>query len=188
MAKKFPGQRENEEVIAAVRKHWISLVRPVLQLLALNLVPIILFIVYTVVLEWEVVTDGFFFVLGVLLVSLYYLGTWVMYYHAFVGYHLDLWVVTDQRIINIEQNGLFDRVMSELNLSKVQDVTSEIKGQLQTIFDYGHVYIQTAGEQERFIFENVPHPEALAQLIAQLNDDASKHEITHVTPAETPAK
>jgi len=176
MSKVFPGQRDNEEVLAAVRKHWTALIAPVLQLIGFNAVPIIGFAIYIYVLGWELTVDGLFYVIGVLLISLYYIGAWIMYYHAFVGYHLDLWVITDQRIINIEQNGLFNRVMSELNLSKIQDVTSEIKGQLQTIFDYGHVYIQTAAEQERFIFEDVPHPEALAQLIAQLNDEASKHE------------
>lgn len=184
MSKAFPGQRDNEEVIAAVRKHWTSLIQPVFQLIGFNFIPVVLFLVYSYAVSWDIPTDGVIFVIATLLVSLYYIGAWIMYYHAFVGYHLDLWVITDQRIINIEQNGLFNRVMSELNLSKIQDVTSEIKGQMQTIFDYGHVYIQTAAEQERFVFESVPHPEALAQLIAQLNDTASKHEIGAKPQAE----
>ena len=95
-----------------------------------------------------------------------------MYFHQFVDYRLDTWIITNERIIDMQQLGLFDRVISELNINKVQDVTAEVHGQIQTFLDYGNVYIQTAGVQERFIFYSVPHPEEVARLIIQVNDMA----------------
>lgn len=177
--KDFPGQRPNEKVVIMLRRHWIIFARYVLQLIGFNLLPIVFFIIFYYVVSWDIPTAGPLFVTMVMAVSLYYLGAWLAYFHSFVDYRLDMWILTDQRIINIEQQGLFDRVSAELNLNKVQDVTAEVHGHTQTFFDYGNVYIQTAAEQQRFIFQNVPHPEEIARLVIQANDAAIKRQSVH---------
>ena len=172
----FPGQRNDEHAVLVLRRHWFTFIAPLLQIIALNLLPIVVALVFVYGIGWELPTVGFWYTLGVVITSMYYVMVWLFFYHAFVDYHLDIWIVTDQRIINIEQGGLFDRVISELNLSKVQDVTSEIHGQFQTIFDFGTVHIQTAGEQQRFDFEEVGHPEEVARLVVRSADSATKRE------------
>ena len=172
----FPGQRNDEHVIVMLRRHWIIFLSVVLRIAGLTVLPIIVFIFFHYAIGWQAPTDGFWYVLGVLLTSLYYIVVWLGFYHSFVDYHLDIWVLTDQRIINIEQKGLFDRIISELNISKVQDVTSETHGHLQTLLDYGNVHIQTAAEQQRFAFLQIPHPEEVARLVVRANDAAAKRE------------
>ena len=50
------------------------------------------------------------------------------------------------------------------------------KGFLQTMFDYGHVYVQTAGATERFNFEEVPNPREVAgKIIALAEEDRKYH-------------
>lgn len=183
--KLFPGQRDDEHVIFLLRPHWLIFLGYVLRLLGLNLLPLIIFIFMYYGLGWDIPTTGPLYAIGVLFVSLYYIGAWLGYYHAFVDYHLDLWILTDQRIIDIEQKGLFDRVIAELNIMKVQDVTAEVHGNIQTFFDYGNVYIQTAAEQQRFIFQNVPHPEEIARLILRANDTAAKRQAQYGSAANT---
>lgn len=170
----FPGQRSNEHTILLMRRHWIVWTKFIIQLAFFNLVPAIFFLIAYYGFSVTISADGPLFIAIVLLLSFYYLGTWLMYFHQFVDYRLDVWILTDQRIINIEQEGLFARVFSELNIAKVQDVTSELKGHAQTFLDYGNVYIQTAGERQRFIFEHVPHPEEISRLIVKANDAALK--------------
>ena len=46
----------------------------------------------------------------------------------FTDYYLDTWIVTTERIISIEQKGLFERTASELDLISVQDATAEVHG------------------------------------------------------------
>ena len=99
----------------------------------------------------------------------------------FTDYYLDTWIVTTRRVINIEQKGLFSRVISELHLNQVQDVTAETHGFIATILSYGHVYIQTAGTRERFEFKMVNDPVKVKARVSELveNDkrihgDASK--------------
>lgn len=183
----FPGQRNEEHVMLMLRRHWFSFVPAICQVVALNLLPIGVLIFFLYGLGWVPPTDGLWYVVGVLITGLYYMVAWLTFYHAFVDYHLDVWVLTDERIVNIEQQGLFDRTISELNIAKVQDVTSEVHGKIQTLFDYGNVYIQTAAEQQRFAFLQVPHPEEVARLVVRANDAASKRESNYVAPTAKPA-
>ncbi|MFH1838842.1 MAG: hypothetical protein ABH820_00955, partial [Patescibacteria group bacterium] len=64
-------------------------------------------------------------------------------------------------------------------LHRVQDVTSEIRGFLHNILDYGFVHIQTAGQQQRFEFEEIAHPNEVAKEIMELVEEFRK---THITP------
>lgn len=178
--KLFPGQRDEEHVVFMLRPHWFIFLRQILQLALFNVLPVLVFIFINYVVGWEVPTEGALYIIFVMLTGIYYLGAWLAYFHSFADYHLDLWILTDQRIVDIEQKGLFDRVISELNVMKVQDVTSETHGHLQTFFDYGNVYIQTSAETQRFVFQNVPRPEEVTRLIVRASDAASKRHVQEV--------
>ncbi|MFA6475418.1 MAG: PH domain-containing protein [Patescibacteria group bacterium] len=167
---KFPGQRPNEHLIMLLRRHWIAFASAVIQVVSFNLLPVIALIIVLYVVGWNPPTRGLWYVFGVIATSLYYIGTWLTFYHAYIDYHLDVWILTDQRIINIEQKGLFERTISELNLTKVQDVTAEIHGKLATVFNYGDVFIQSAGEQQRFTFLQIPEPDVVARLVIEASD------------------
>ena len=171
-AKMFPMQRADEHVIIMLRRHWIVWIKYISQLILFNALPVGLFVFFVYVLQIELPNQGPGYVSMIMLVSFYYLSAWLMYFHQFVDYRLDVWILTDQRIVNIEQQGLFDRVIAELNIYKVQDVTSEVHGHAQTFLDYGNVFIQTAGATQRFVFQNIPHPEEVARLVTRANDAA----------------
>lgn len=104
----------------------------------------------------------------ILLGGAYALSVWLFAFVRFVDYHLDSWIVTDDRVLNIEQHGLFSRTVAELDLSRIQDVTSEVHGIIPSIFGFGDVHVQTAGEKERFIFEQIPRPHEVRMKILEL--------------------
>jgi uncharacterized membrane protein YdbT with pleckstrin-like domain len=74
-------------------------------------------------------------------------------------------IVTDQNLIQILQNGLFSRKVSRLSVSNVEDVTADQHGFLQTIFNYGTLTVETAGEMKNFIFPYCPNPNKYADQI-----------------------
>jgi uncharacterized membrane protein YdbT with pleckstrin-like domain len=74
-------------------------------------------------------------------------------------------IITDRNITQILQIGLFNRKVSQLNLMNVEDVTSEQKGLLATLFGYGVLKIETAGEQVNFHFTFCPRPSYYAKVI-----------------------
>jgi hypothetical protein len=87
-----------------------------------------------------------------------------------------VWIVTNERIVNIEQLGLFSRDVSELELENVQDMTVEVLGIIPTFLNYGNLYVQTAAEKERFVFRHVPNPYAIKDLVMNLQKSYEKKE------------
>lgn len=168
----FPTQRPDEHVVVLLRRHWTVMAWAIARLIASVLLPIVLLTAALFFTETQIYAGTPPYVLLVLGLSLYYLFMLLAYFHSFVDYHLDIWVVTDQRIVAIEQEGLFRRVTSELNIMNVQDVTSEVHGKLETFLNFGNVHIQTAGQRERFVFENVPSPADVAKIILQTHTKA----------------
>jgi uncharacterized membrane protein YdbT with pleckstrin-like domain len=71
---------------------------------------------------------------------------------------LDTWIVTNERVIDISQIGLFKRKVSELHLESIQDISVHTDGVIQSYLNFGNVEIQTGGAVLRFLFEEVPNP------------------------------
>lgn len=112
--------------------------------------------------------------LALFLLSFYFLFLWYFLFKALTDFYLDTWIVTDHRILEIHQLGLFKRDISELRLSKIQDITVKIEGLLPTFFNYGRVIIQTAGVIPEFNFEQIPNPQQVKDKILQLYDQFIK--------------
>lgn len=170
IVKEFPTQRLDEKPIVVMRRHWVSLVKFWLEGLAFSLLPLV---IIGVLYGFEILAfepAGALWASMILGASLYYVFIARHILHHWVDYYLDVWAITDQRIVSIELSGLFNRTISELPIEKVQDVTSEIRGPLATFLDYGNVYIQTAGEKERFVFEQIAHPQKIQAAVLRVHD------------------
>ncbi len=74
-------------------------------------------------------------------------------------------IITTENVTQIIQVGLFHRKVSEVSMGNVEDVTAHQKGVFQTIFNYGRVHIETAGEQNNYDFIYCPNPNAYAKAI-----------------------
>lgn len=171
----IPHREEGEKIILLLRRHRYILMVKIAFWGIVALMPIVLYAIIKGTFI-NIIQTEFFAPIAVLFLSVYYLYIWLFAFHSFVDYYLDMWIVTNRRIINIEQKGLFARTVSEQKLSRVQDVTSDIKGMFATLFDFGTVHIQTAGEEARFIFKQIPDPYHVARKIAKLSEQSRKFE------------
>jgi len=109
--------------------------------------------------------------LSLFFLSLSLLILWIGIFLIFTDYYLDRWVVTNQRTIDIELNGLFNLTFSSVFHDKIQDVTISIKGFLPAFFHFGDIQIETAGEFRQFIFRQIPDPEIVKQVIFEAQRD-----------------
>ena len=163
----LPHATKDEKVILLLRRHWSVLVLKLLVWVIVGVLPVAFYLfdpeVFSKALANEVLQT-----ICLLLLSVYYLYVWLFIFYSFIDYYLDTWIVTDRRIINIEQKGLFAREASEQKLFRIQDVTSELRGMLPTFLNFGTVYIQTAAEEPRFVFKQIPDPTRVAQTIIKL--------------------
>jgi uncharacterized membrane protein YdbT with pleckstrin-like domain len=169
-------QKIYEHDVFRLRRHPITFLPQILLLLALAAVPVVLY--YFFLKNFSgLLTGQITYPALLILAVIYYLSIWLFFYTNFVDYYLDMWIITNDRLIDIRQEALFSRTIAELDLYKIQDITSEVKGIIPTIFNYGKIYIQTAGEQERFALINVPDPHNLRKKIADLSEEDRKHHI-----------
>ncbi len=171
----FRGQHEDEEVIRIIHRHWFNLLSHFLAVITFAFLIAGSFLTLPVIFPETLDPNNyraFSFMQNTLL-----LFVWIYAFLIWVDYYFDVWVVTTERIVNIEQKGLFVRHMSELNLAQVQDVTTEVKGILPTILNYGDVYIQTAAETERFVFRQVGDPYSIKDMVIKLARDRGQHDL-----------
>ena len=163
----FPGQHENEKVALVARKHLIVLLPYFLYIVLMCLLPII-FYIFIVPYALPAFLDDPYNRFFVLLSAIYYGFVWIVIFTVWVDYYLDIWIITNERILDIEQIGFFNRVVSELDLKRIQDITSSVHGILPTMFGFGNIHIQTAAEERRFDLKLVPHPVTTRRQIIKL--------------------
>lgn len=172
MQKLYPSQQPNEKIMLVVRETLFLLFVRIAFVFILILIPAIigaLVSAFDLIAISEEATS-----LISVGVQLYYLGTLIALFIILTLYYLNINVVSDQRIVDIDQRSLLYREVSELNIETIEDVTTETKGLFGNIVNYGTVFIQTAGARERFEFNNVPQPDAIASLILQLYEQHDK--------------
>ncbi len=89
----------------------------------------------------------------------------------FEDYRNDLYIVTNEKIIDIERKPLgLDYKRREGNLERVQSVDSKRQGFLPALLNYGTVVIRTAAADEGYDFVNIPNPKHVQQVVFQKMD------------------
>ncbi len=118
-----------------------------------------------------VITIGLALLVGLILVVLIivYLGNEML--------------VTNERVVSFVQNSLFVRKLAQLELDNVEDVTVEQTRFFESLFGYGTLVVQTAGEMDNFIFKYAAEPYQAARVI---RDTVEQYGQTPVKPAPTP--
>lgn len=164
---------QNEKIILVRRRHWFKLLESVggliFGLLIVLAVPFFIAIAYGDI--FRNFTNEIF--LGAGLMAQLFL---VALFLVIIDYHLDVWIITNERLVFIELKGLFNRKVSSVHFRNVQDVSVEVKGVLPTLLNYGNLQVQTAGEFNEFIFKDVPHPYELKDKILSLQNEGSNQD------------
>jgi hypothetical protein len=159
--------KDYEKVITQVRRHLITYVPTLFFFALLLLVPFGLYFLVQNLFP-NLLTGSVSYPLLILSSSVYYLSVMLFFYTSFVEFYLDLHIVTNDRMVDINQITLFARKIAEVDLYQIQDVSSEVRGVFGTLFKYGNVDVQTAGSIPKFSMENVPNPHHLRRLILDL--------------------
>ncbi len=177
----LPNQRPDEKTILFLRRHWVSVFKITVITFAAAAAPLGLLWLFSRVMP-ELLASPFSDAVQTVFLSIYYLAIVTFFFQEFIDYYLDTWTVTTERIINIEQHGLFHRVASEMHLNVIQDVSAQIDGPLHTFLDYGDVQLHSAGPVQRFNFRDIPHPERVREVVLRLvEDDRARHPVASTT-------
>jgi uncharacterized membrane protein YdbT with pleckstrin-like domain len=158
--KYFADQFDDEEVLFVFHKHPIvmrkglvfGMLGPLLGVIPAAIKPDLGF--------------GFFFgglAIGCLIGLLIFAPSWI-------GWHFSVFIVTDQRFIQITQKGLFHRAVADLGLNQIQSINYEVSGLQETLLGFGTIKMQTyVGD---LVIHDVHHPAKIQKkLLSILRDE-----------------
>lgn len=133
------------------RKHWWILFT---QLVTPSLFFIIAIAIWLATVNFR---KGFIiwldFLLGTCLVAI---SIWILW--RIIDWRNDFYVITDDRVIDIEKVPFSYEHRREAGLDKIQDVRYLQPSFIAKTLDFGDVRLETAGEVGAFTFDFVPHP------------------------------
>lgn len=158
----------DETVIFEVRKHWIVFASIAFGFLGSAFLPFIVFTLVKIFASHYLNFDlpGNDNALFLFFYTLWLLTLWILFFVDWTKYYLDVWYVTEKRIIAIDQKNVFHREISNLRFDKIQDITVGIRGFIPTLLDFGNVRVQTASEDNReFVMDTVRHPGNVRKVI-----------------------
>ena len=156
-----------EHIVWQTRKHWLIFVMGLLPYAILAIIPFAL----SGLLEFapplapyaswfEYSTPIARAALGVWLLIIW-MGAWA----AFTRYYLSEWVLTNERLVDVDQRAFFSRNVASLLLPRVEDVTTDVHGVLFSLLGAGNIQVQSAGATAEFQMRGIPEPEKMRDLI-----------------------
>lgn len=99
--------------------------------------------------------------------TVWMLIVWVIFFVRWTDYYLDVLLVTNKRVMDIEQIGLFSRDTLETRLENIQDIRVEVAGFLASVMDFGNLRLQTAGSTTEFVIKNIHKPHKTKDIISR---------------------
>jgi len=158
----FEGQHDDEDVVFTFRRFPVVMRKGLLLLMV-------------------------FWVAGLLPYSYFFDEAWSLYvliagvvlgllamFYSWVGWYFTVHIVTNQRFIQISQEGLFKRTVVDIGLDKIQNINYQIAGLQETLLGFGTIIVQTfVGD---LVLKSIHHPAKVqAELIKTIKDNGFEY-------------
>lgn len=154
---------EDEEVKLFLHKHWIIEFRYYfLFFLSFMFLPLVIFF-------WEQISYMYRIPLLLFVVFVIHFSV-IRVFLAWLDYYLDVMIITNKRVIEIDQSGMFHRKTNDISLLKIQNISGERNGIMGEWLNYGSVDIKTSGEMQDLGLKYVPEPLEVAAEIRKQQD------------------
>lgn len=161
---KFINQESDEEIILLIRRRFIvniiwiatglfaAVAGPLLIPIFLNSLPI-------------PAIDSFQMFI---IIALYLLVIFGFLLTKFTLWYFHVGIVTNKRIKDIDIHGVLFKDIAETRINLIQDVKYSQIGFLPSLFNFGDVFVQTAGSEPNIEFDKAPTPAKIAKIIGDM--------------------
>lgn len=163
--------KPDEEILVIARKHWFIFFLQGLGLLIIFLIPFFFIPILSIFVNAGggavSIPAGY----GLFFMSLWALIVWQLLFARWTDYYFDIWIVTNWRIIDIDQKGFYRRNVSTLlNLDHIEDITTEEEGFFGSLLGYGSLQVQTAAASVEFIMPSIARARNVEQIIRKAQE------------------
>ncbi len=154
--------KEGEQVERVIRRHRLTLALPLMLAAACIVAPF--FFLFSLPQLGVGGIVGFVVLLAIGI---------VLALRAFVMWDADALILTTHRLIRVDQQGIWHRVVTEVALAAIQDVQFEQHGIWDVLSQMGAVRVRTAGGSNELVAKRLWRPQRVRELILERAHPAS---------------
>src|SRR3989338_6870974 len=162
----FVQQQPDEKILLFLKRHLIVNVPWVIITFILLFAPLIIFIFEATFQLFHTLNLPPRFIL--VFTAFYYLIVFSYAFVNFITWFYNVLLVTQKRVVDIEYHDITIHNIAFTKLINVQDVNYTQAGFIRSFFNYGDVFVQTAGTETHFEGLSIPMPRRAAQIIGDL--------------------
>lgn len=154
----FKGQQKNEVVVAFCRKHWIVIVPHMILSVLLMVAPLVIFMFRSRYDFAEFISVvAYRTIAGIAIIGITYF--FHMCFLKFFNYYLQTFIITNFRVVQLDQTLYFTRNRDSIDLREIQDIEIHQKGFFPTILNYGELIITLSSAHATKHIAFTPNPE-----------------------------
>ena len=164
---KFENQKDDEKVLLSLRAHPITLV-PTL----VNSIIIFVFIFFSSFLLGQFLNP----MQLIYTIMFFCFVTFIYIWSQIINWYFNIGIVTNRQIVDVDFSVFSYRDVTRTELTHIEDISVRVSGFFSSIFDYGNVFVQTAGSEINTEFKQIPHPALAAHIIQEIikQDETTK--------------
>lgn len=160
----FRNQDEDEEIFLFLRKHFITNIPWIIFSLVLLFVPLPLVFLFKKATAPISLSSSY----TIVLTAFYYLAVFSYILVGFITWFYNISLVTNKRVVDVDYSNVVYHDVALTKLDLIEDINFVQSGFIRSLFNYGDIFIQTAGEKTHFDFLAIPQPEKSANIIENL--------------------
>ncbi len=166
----FETQRTDEKIVLLLRRHWVTNFHWLFLSLVFMLAPTVIFPALSFFKVFSFIPVRF----QTISLLIFYTLIFTYIFISYLNWYFNVYILTDRRVIDIDFYNLLYKEVSSCDIDKIQDVTYQVSGVFKIFFDYGTVFIQTAGEEKNLEFEMIPRPALVVKKLTELIENYKK--------------
>jgi len=156
----FDSQLHEEEIALLLRRHPVTQLSKILIVAIAAFFPIVMFaspllqfmpsnFKLATVISWYLVLSGFAL-------------------ESFLTWFFNVFIITNRRVIDVDFYSMVHKDVSSAKLESIQDMSVVTAGVFASLIDFGTLYVQTAGQNPKIEFEDIPHPSKVTKILNEL--------------------
>lgn len=155
----FSGQRSGEKVVEVIKNHPFVLFFPGLKSVVFLVAGVAIYLL------WPSQYSGMVLLIFILI-------AFAIFFRVFFNYSQSIFLITNQRVINVDQKGFWKRNIIETEHEKITAVSTDTSGFIKTMLKYGDLIIRVsgAGNDQALHIKNIPSPYEIQQKIAGMKN------------------